>query len=132
MPIEDIASLPPLRNPDILIGANDLTSLSYLHEPAGDLTFHFNDSSHRFNKIVFIPKCSTILELDFWTSRLYIRGVESFWSLSIHFAISRSMAKKPFKPIINLRVRHNSILIFMRFPKRHILRSINYLIFTLN
>lgn len=26
--------LPPLRNPDILIGANDLTSLSYLHEPA--------------------------------------------------------------------------------------------------
>jgi myosin-5 len=34
LPIEDIASLPPLRNPDILIGANDLTSLSYLHEPA--------------------------------------------------------------------------------------------------
>ncbi|KAK7862317.1 hypothetical protein R5R35_014678 [Gryllus longicercus] len=26
--------LPPLRNPDILIGWNDLTSLSYLHEPA--------------------------------------------------------------------------------------------------
>ncbi|EDV25275.1 uncharacterized protein TRIADDRAFT_24346, partial [Trichoplax adhaerens] len=26
--------LPPLRNPDILIGADDLTSLSYLHEPA--------------------------------------------------------------------------------------------------
>lgn len=26
---------PPLRNPDILIGANDLTSLSHLHEPAG-------------------------------------------------------------------------------------------------
>ncbi|XP_042909749.1 unconventional myosin-Va isoform X2 [Parasteatoda tepidariorum] len=25
--------LPPLRNPDILIGENDLTSLSYLHEP---------------------------------------------------------------------------------------------------
>ena len=24
----------PLRNPDILIGENDLTSLSYLHEPA--------------------------------------------------------------------------------------------------
>ena len=28
-------SLPPLRNPDILLGENDLTSLSYLHEPAG-------------------------------------------------------------------------------------------------
>ena len=27
--------LPALKNPDILIGANDLTSLSYLHEPAG-------------------------------------------------------------------------------------------------
>lgn len=26
--------LPALRNPDILLGANDLTSLSYLHEPA--------------------------------------------------------------------------------------------------
>lgn len=28
-------NLPPLRNPDILLGENDLTSLSYLHEPAG-------------------------------------------------------------------------------------------------
>lgn len=27
--------LPPLRNPQLLVGANDLTSLSYLHEPAG-------------------------------------------------------------------------------------------------
>jgi myosin-5 len=26
--------LPPLRNPDILVGENDLTTLSYLHEPA--------------------------------------------------------------------------------------------------
>ncbi|XP_074593590.1 unconventional myosin-Va-like isoform X2 [Brevipalpus obovatus] len=32
--VEKIENLPPLRNPDILIGANDLTSLSYLHEPA--------------------------------------------------------------------------------------------------
>ena len=31
------ADLPPLRNPDILVGANDLTTLSYLHEPAGEL-----------------------------------------------------------------------------------------------
>ena len=29
-----LSDLPPLRNPDILIGENDLTSLSYLHEPA--------------------------------------------------------------------------------------------------
>ncbi|XP_077328704.1 unconventional myosin-Vc isoform X1 [Lithobates pipiens] len=27
-------NLPPLRNPDILVGENDLTALSYLHEPA--------------------------------------------------------------------------------------------------
>lgn len=26
--------LPHLRNPDILVGENDLTALSYLHEPA--------------------------------------------------------------------------------------------------
>ncbi|NWZ78830.1 MYO5C protein, partial [Poecile atricapillus] len=30
----DLAALPPLRNPDILVGENDLTALSYLHEPA--------------------------------------------------------------------------------------------------
>ena len=28
-------SLPLLRNPKMLVGANNLTSLSYLHEPAG-------------------------------------------------------------------------------------------------
>uniref|UniRef100_A0A671S7W8 Myosin motor domain-containing protein n=1 Tax=Sinocyclocheilus anshuiensis TaxID=1608454 RepID=A0A671S7W8_9TELE len=30
----NISHLPPLRNPDILVGENDLTALSYLHEPA--------------------------------------------------------------------------------------------------
>ncbi|KAM8781038.1 unconventional myosin-Vc isoform 2-T2 [Rhynchonycteris naso] len=30
----DPEPLPPLRNPDILVGENDLTALSYLHEPA--------------------------------------------------------------------------------------------------
>ncbi|XP_063217828.1 unconventional myosin-Va isoform X2 [Bacillus rossius redtenbacheri] len=34
LPIASDENLPPLRNPDILIGENDLTSLSYLHEPA--------------------------------------------------------------------------------------------------
>lgn len=29
------SGLPPLRNPEILVGENDLTTLSYLHEPAG-------------------------------------------------------------------------------------------------
>ncbi|KAF6204113.1 hypothetical protein GE061_002453 [Apolygus lucorum] len=34
LPVKSDDDLPPLRNPDILIGQNDLTSLSYLHEPA--------------------------------------------------------------------------------------------------
>lgn len=38
MTVKDSNSLPPLKNPDILIGENDLTSLSYLHEPAGAFT----------------------------------------------------------------------------------------------
>jgi myosin-5 len=33
--IKDKTKLPHLRNPDILIGENDLTSLSYLNEPEG-------------------------------------------------------------------------------------------------
>uniref|UniRef100_A0A4W3JVC0 Myosin VC n=1 Tax=Callorhinchus milii TaxID=7868 RepID=A0A4W3JVC0_CALMI len=38
--------LPPLRNPDILVGENDLTALSYLHEPAvlHNLRVRFVDS----------------------------------------------------------------------------------------
>lgn len=32
--IHEDTDLPPLKNPDILIGVNDLTDLSYLHEPA--------------------------------------------------------------------------------------------------
>ena len=41
----DIKSLPPLRNPEILIGANDLTTLSYLHEPAGEKSQQSSKSS---------------------------------------------------------------------------------------
>ncbi|TKS73569.1 Unconventional myosin-Va [Collichthys lucidus] len=39
-------NLPPLRNPDILVGENDLTALSYLHEPAvlHNLKVRFVDS----------------------------------------------------------------------------------------
>lgn len=32
--ISDLSNLPPLRNPEILVGSQDLTHLSYLHEPA--------------------------------------------------------------------------------------------------
>uniref|UniRef100_A0A8D2Q9H0 Unconventional myosin-Va n=1 Tax=Varanus komodoensis TaxID=61221 RepID=A0A8D2Q9H0_VARKO len=41
-----LKELPPLRNPDILVGENDLTALSYLHEPAvlHNLKVRFIDS----------------------------------------------------------------------------------------
>ncbi|XP_040192798.1 unconventional myosin-Vb isoform X2 [Rana temporaria] len=41
-------SLPHLRNPDILVGENDLTALSYLHEPAvlHNLKVRFLESNH--------------------------------------------------------------------------------------
>ncbi|MEE6523592.1 hypothetical protein FKM82_022576, partial [Ascaphus truei] len=40
--------LPYLRNPDILVGENDLTALSYLHEPAvlHNLKVRFLESNH--------------------------------------------------------------------------------------
>ncbi|MBN3313382.1 MYO5C protein, partial [Atractosteus spatula] len=49
--------LPPLRNPDILVGENDLTALSYLHEPAvlHNLKVRFVDS-----KIIY-TYCGIIL-----------------------------------------------------------------------
>ena len=48
-----LSELPPLRNPDILIGENDLTSLSYLHEPAVlyNLSVRFMQYQGSFKKI---------------------------------------------------------------------------------
>ncbi|XP_072528419.1 unconventional myosin-Vc [Salminus brasiliensis] len=45
-PVEGPGELPHLRNPDILVGENDLTALSYLHEPAvlHNLRVRFVDS----------------------------------------------------------------------------------------
>ena len=55
---KDIESLPPLRNPEILIGENDLTSLSYLHEPAvlHNLTVRFlqNEAIYTYCGIVLV------------------------------------------------------------------------------
>ncbi|XP_031750785.1 unconventional myosin-Vb isoform X2 [Xenopus tropicalis] len=44
----DPNNLPHLRNPDILVGENDLTALSYLHEPAvlHNLKVRFLESNH--------------------------------------------------------------------------------------
>ncbi|XP_017341612.1 unconventional myosin-Vc [Ictalurus punctatus] len=56
-PVEVDGLLPPLRNPDILVGENDLTALSYLHEPAvlHNLRIRFVDS-----KIIY-TYCGIIL-----------------------------------------------------------------------
>lgn len=37
---------PPIQNPDILVGQNDLTTLSYLHEPAGQSCPSFRLASY--------------------------------------------------------------------------------------
>ena len=41
--IKDKTKLPHLRNPEILIGENDLTSLSYLNEPEGKCSDWLNN-----------------------------------------------------------------------------------------
>lgn len=48
--------LPFLRNPDILVGQNDLTALSYLHEPAilHNLKVRFLESNHIYT---YCGKC---------------------------------------------------------------------------
>eukprot|EP00095_Tigriopus_kingsejongensis_P008891 maker-scaffold566_size135349-snap-gene-0.26 protein:Tk08891 transcript:maker-scaffold566_size135349-snap-gene-0.26-mRNA-1 annotation:"myosin va" len=52
------SAFPPLRNPDILIGENDLTSLSHLHEPAvlHNLSVRFmqNQSIYTYCGIVLV------------------------------------------------------------------------------
>lgn len=54
--------LPHLRNPDILVGENDLTALSYLHEPAvlHNLRVRFIDSKLIYT---YCGKC-TLLSVD--------------------------------------------------------------------
>lgn len=57
--------LPHLRNPDILVGENDLTALSYLHEPAvlHNLRVRFIDSKLIYT---YCGKCTLLSE---WTVR---------------------------------------------------------------
>lgn len=45
--------LPPLRNPPVLEGTEDLTNLSYLNEPAGEPSLF---SPPRFCKVVELPR----------------------------------------------------------------------------
>ncbi|CAG2116905.1 unnamed protein product, partial [Medioppia subpectinata] len=56
IPVKDLSCLPPLRNPDILIGANDLTSLSYLHEPADLWRRDHSDVSYYNLRVRFLEQ----------------------------------------------------------------------------
>ena len=58
IPTKGDADLPPLRNPDILIGENDLTSLSYLHEPA---VLHNLQASELAVRLVVVSQISSCL-----------------------------------------------------------------------
>ncbi|CAF2547606.1 unnamed protein product [Rotaria sp. Silwood2] len=54
--IKSDSDLPPLRNPEILIGQKDLTALSYLNEP--EVLYNLES---RFNKSQIYTKCGIVL-----------------------------------------------------------------------
>ncbi|CAF1093948.1 unnamed protein product [Rotaria sordida] len=56
IPIKSDSDLPPLRNPEILIGQKDLTALSYLNEP--EVLYNLES---RFNKSQIYTKCGIVL-----------------------------------------------------------------------
>ncbi|CAF1195423.1 unnamed protein product [Rotaria sp. Silwood1] len=56
IPIKSDTDLPPLRNPEILIGQKDLTALSYLNEP--EVLYNLES---RFNKSQIYTKCGIVL-----------------------------------------------------------------------
>ncbi|XP_065350238.1 unconventional myosin-Va isoform X2 [Cloeon dipterum] len=74
--IKDDKDLPPLRNPDILIGENDLTSLSYLHEPAVlyNLKFRF------CNQNAIYTYCGIVLVAINPYHELPIYGPDTIWA----------------------------------------------------
>ena len=109
--------LPPLRNPDILIGENDLTSLSYLHEVR--IYWKFADSLltvywHFSN---FSLQCCIILPSDFWTIKQFTHIVASFSWLSIRTKNFQFTATKPF-PCTEAKIWGNWTHTFTQCQKR--------------
>lgn len=73
-------TLPPLRNPDILIGLNDLTTLSYLHEPG--VLFNLK---YRFTEMKTIyTYCGIVLVAINPYEKLGIYGTETMWTYRGH------------------------------------------------
>ncbi|XP_071572061.1 unconventional myosin-Va isoform X2 [Temnothorax nylanderi] len=67
--------LPPLRNPDILIGENNLTSLSFLHEPAVLYNLQI-----RFQRHSIYTYCGIVLVAFNPYNELPIYGNDTIWA----------------------------------------------------
>ncbi|XP_015117922.1 unconventional myosin-Va isoform X2 [Diachasma alloeum] len=67
--------LPPLRNPDILIGENNLTSLSFLHEPAVLYNLQI-----RFQRHCIYTYCGIVLVAFNPYDELPIYGNDTIWA----------------------------------------------------
>ncbi|XP_043264989.1 unconventional myosin-Va isoform X1 [Colletes gigas] len=73
--IKSDADLPPLRNPDILIGENNLTSLSFLHEPAVLYNLQI-----RFQRHCIYTYCGIVLVAFNPYNELPIYGNDTIWA----------------------------------------------------
>ncbi|XP_026669743.1 unconventional myosin-Va isoform X2 [Ceratina calcarata] len=73
--IKSDADLPPLRNPDILIGENNLTSLSFLHEPA--VLYNLQIRFQRHNIYTY---CGIVLVAFNPYNELPIYGTDTIWA----------------------------------------------------
>jgi len=80
------ADLPPLRNPPKMENTDDLTSLSYLNEPAGKWTPSSNNPPYSVRLVYWsiIDNQCWILSRPDINSERYTRTLESFWLLLIH------------------------------------------------
>ncbi|XP_012059689.1 PREDICTED: unconventional myosin-Va [Atta cephalotes] len=73
--IKSDSDLPPLRNPDILIGENNLTSLSFLHEPAVLYNLQI-----RFQRHSIYTYCGIVLVAFNPYNELPIYGNDTIWA----------------------------------------------------
>ncbi|XP_076760746.1 dilute class unconventional myosin isoform X2 [Xylocopa sonorina] len=73
--IKSDTDLPPLRNPDILIGENNLTSLSFLHEPAVLYNLQI-----RFQRHYIYTYCGIVLVAFNPYNELPIYGNDTIWA----------------------------------------------------
>ncbi|XP_034177931.2 dilute class unconventional myosin isoform X2 [Osmia lignaria lignaria] len=73
--IKSDTDLPPLRNPDILIGENNLTSLSFLHEPGVLYNLQI-----RFQRHCIYTYCGIVLVAFNPYNELPIYGNDTIWA----------------------------------------------------